>query len=213
MWVITCLPPEAAVGPGEGWDVPAQPLLVAPGRIRGTRQDSRYPVSLQHGAAAPPVLHLSPAVLPPDIAKYFIRGPQIPILKMCPCIFPDGTGLSRPPGWDLSPGQMNQWRGQSCPSCWPRSAEPRRTRVGRRREGSRAPRGAQQRCGADVGAARSGFLGAQCWARSPAARMGGRKSLCCRPAGTYVCLEAPAPKLLLLICNPLRAGGKGIRGD
>lgn len=25
-------------------------------------------------------------------------------------------------------------------------------------------------------------------------------------------LEAPAPKLLLLICNPLRAGGKGIRG-
>jgi len=27
-----------------------------------------------------------------------------------------------------------------------------------------------------------------------------------------VCWEAPAPKLLLLICNPLRAGGKGIRG-
>lgn len=27
-----------------------------------------------------------------------------------------------------------------------------------------------------------------------------------------MCLEAPAPKLLLLICNPLRAGGKGIRG-
>lgn len=31
-------------------------------------------------------------------------------------------------------------------------------------------------------------------------------------AGAYVYLEAPAPKLLLLICNPLRAGGKGIRG-
>lgn len=27
-----------------------------------------------------------------------------------------------------------------------------------------------------------------------------------------MCSEAPAPKLLLLICNPLRAGGKGIRG-
>lgn len=27
-----------------------------------------------------------------------------------------------------------------------------------------------------------------------------------------MCLEAPAPKLLLLICNPPRAGGKGIRG-
>lgn len=31
-------------------------------------------------------------------------------------------------------------------------------------------------------------------------------------AGAYVYLEAPAPKLLLLICNPPRAGGKGIRG-
>lgn len=57
-----------------------------------------------------------------------------------------------------------------------------------------------------------GALRAQCWACSSAAPKGGRKSLLCCPAGTYVCLEAPAPKLLLLICNPLRAGGKGIRG-
>lgn len=57
-----------------------------------------------------------------------------------------------------------------------------------------------------------GPSGAQRWAHSPAAPTGGRKSPCCRRAGTYVCLEAPAPKLLLLICNPLRAGGKGIRG-
>lgn len=85
--------------------------------------------------------------------------------------------------------------------------------MGSRREGSKAPRGAQEWWGADVGATRSGFLGAQCWARSPVAPTGRRKSLCCRPAGTYVCLEAPAPKLLLLICNPLRAGGKGIWGD
>lgn len=33
------------------------------------------------------------------------------------------------------------------------------------------------------------------------------------PTGTYVWLEAPTPKLLLLICNPLQAGGKGIWGD
>lgn len=63
-----------------------------------------------------------------------------------------------------------------------------------------------------MGATRSGSWGAWRWAHSPGAPTGGRKSLCCRPAGTYVCLEAPAPKLLLLICNPPRAGGKGIRG-
>lgn len=87
MWVITCLPLEAVDGPGEGWDVPAQPLLVAPGRTHSTQQDTRYPVSLQHGAAASPVLYRDPAVLQPNVSKYFIWGPQILVLKMSPCVF------------------------------------------------------------------------------------------------------------------------------
>lgn len=132
------------------------------------------------------------AALQPGVPGYFIWGPQILLPKMSPFF------IFQPYGTELSP------RLGSVP--WPhRYHSPQLCTKQELQEES----GWKGSWPPGMPRASAGPTRALLPTAVPTAR---RKSPCCPPAGTYVCSEAPAPKLLLLICNPLRAGGKGIRG-
>lgn len=172
------------------WGVSGSPSAAG---ASGTRLDSLpYPALLGHGTSdalpAPPLPWLHSSLV---CQGTLFGDPKSCSPKCLHSLSSNPMGLSCPPGWDLSPGHTGITLHSSAPrrSC-------------RRRVGGRDPGPAG--CPGPVRGRHGPY--------SPAVPTAGRKSPCCPPAGTYVCSEAPAPKLLLLICNPLRAGGKGIRG-
>lgn len=172
------------------WGVSGSPSAAG---ASGTRLDSLpYPAPLGHGTSDALPAPLLPWLHSSLVCQGTLFGdPKSCSPKRLHALSSNPMGLSCPPGWDLSPGRTGITLHSSAPcrSC-------------RREVGGRDP--------GPLGC--PGMVWGQRGPCSPAVPTAGRKSPCCPPAGTYVCSEAPAPKLLLLICNPLRAGGKGIRG-
>lgn len=197
-------PPKSCSGPWGGSRCPS-----AANAHRGTWHYCSTVLVMLHQCST-----CTPAVLQPGVSRYLIWGPQILVPQMSPCILFQSYGSELSPRlgpvpWPDEPSEgtiLTQPLAPAAPCC---AGPGGREQAGRQPGTQGCSAAVRGQCGCVT---RSGPWGAWRWARSPAAPTGGRKSLCCRPAGTYVCLEAPAPKLLLLICNPPRAGGKGIRG-